>query len=49
MKRIICITWKEPYGHYRYENFFTDWFITDFVSELKKRGCTDIEIEEVEL
>lgn len=37
------IQWKEN-GKVRYENLLSESSVDDFVIELKKRGCTDIEI-----
>ena len=54
MKRtIINVEWVEtlPSGKKttKYENFLTDTFIEDFVNGLKERGCTNIQITEVEM
>lgn len=40
---MINIQWKEN-GKVRYENLLSENSVDDFVIELKKRGCTDIEI-----
>lgn len=40
---MINIQWKEN-GKIRYENLLSENSVNDFVTGLKDRGCTDIEI-----
>ncbi len=40
---MVNIQWKEN-GKIRYENLLSEGSIDDFVTDLKDRGCTDIEI-----
>ena len=40
---MVNIQWKEN-GKIRYENLLSEGSIDDFVTDLKERGCTDIEI-----
>lgn len=45
---MINIEWKEE-GKRKYENLLSENSVEDFVKELENRGCTDIEIEKIEL
>lgn len=40
---MVNIQWKEK-GKIRYENLLSENSVNDFVTGLKDRGCTDIEI-----
>ena len=40
---MVNIQWKEN-GKIRYENLLSEGSIDDFVTDLKDRGCADIEI-----
>ena len=40
---MVNIQWKEN-GKTRYENLLSENSVDDFVTGLKDRGCTDIEI-----
>ena len=40
---MVNIQWKEN-GKTRYENLLSENSVNDFVTGLKDRGCTDIEI-----
>lgn len=40
---MVNILWKEN-GKIRYENLLSENSVNDFVTGLKNRGCTDIEI-----
>lgn len=40
---MVNIQWKEN-GKIRYENLLSENSVNDFVTGLKDRGCTDIEI-----
>ena len=45
---MINVEWKEN-GKRKYRDFLSEQFANDFVEELKEKGCTDIEVTEVNL
>lgn len=40
---MINVQWKEN-GKIQYENFLNESSVNDFVADLKKRECVDIEV-----
>lgn len=40
---MINVQWKEN-GKIKYENFLNESSVNDFVADLKKRECVDIEV-----